>query len=220
MVSPNRLVSPSKMIDSLFGEKKKSPTKRTKSSVDAQILCEMFDSKAYNATSRGNGITSTGLSKGLTYLGRYTFLGLPNGAEFNKTTPRFTIDSNIAYQAERSFILLNNVNATDVPMNELENFIFESSLILRPYIKGEFMCGDFAARLHNNAEAHGIRCGFVVVSDVKGNSHAINVFCGINSNGSKTIVFVDMTYKTHTVMNETEFKKKEVKKLVTMSLFL
>jgi hypothetical protein len=225
------MTSTSKMISSLT--KRMSPTnvvsQRTKSSEnkresDAELLRRMFDSNAYSTDTKGNGVSRSGEKKGMTYLGHYCFAGVGDSGigsvDFHKVTPRFVIDSTADYESERSMLLLNNVNAKDVSVDELKDFIQKSSLALRPYEKTKFICGDFAARLHNKAEASGIRCGYVVITGVNGDAHAFNVFCGINKNGTRSVVFADMTDKKQPFVSYAEFKRVDSKRIIRMHILV
>jgi len=51
------------------------------------------------------------------------------------------------------------------------------------------MCGDFAERLHNNAELAGIRCGYVDVELADGTNHACNAF----QTTDRGLIYVDVT---------------------------
>jgi hypothetical protein len=198
--------------------------KSARTNKDAELLYRMFNSNAYSTDTKGNGLLRSGEKKGMTYLGKYTFAGVGDsgigGVEFYKLAPRFVLDSAADYESERSMLLLNNVNAKDVSVDELKDFIQKSSLVLRPYEKTKFICGDFAARLHNKAEASGIRCGYVVISSVNGSAHAFNVFCGINKNGTRSVVFADMTSKKQPYVSYAEFKRVDSKRILDMHVLV
>jgi hypothetical protein len=80
--------------------------------------------------------------------------------------------------------LVNSFQAGNVSYAELLKFISEDSTDQIQYIargaSGEltpFVCSDFAEMVHNNAEAAGIRAGYVSLDWVDGSiGHAMNVF--------------------------------------------
>jgi len=85
--------------------------------------------------------------------------------------------------------LINYRNATDPSWDELISFLKADNTDKQPYNDLSFVCSDFAEMLHNNAEANGIRAGFVGL-DLKGREpHALNVF----NTTDRGIVFVDCT---------------------------
>jgi len=51
------------------------------------------------------------------------------------------------------------------------------------------MCGDFAERLHNNAEMAGIRCAYVSVEFAEGLGHACNAF----QTTDRGLIYIDCT---------------------------
>jgi hypothetical protein len=77
-------------------------------------------------------------------------------------------------------VLYNNASAHDPTWVELKAFLLSDKTDEILYVDGEFVCGDFAETLHNNAEASGIRGAFVIIwwvgSDASGFGHAINAF--------------------------------------------
>jgi hypothetical protein len=89
--------------------------------------------------------------------------------------------------------LINNKDATNPTFEELLLFIFEDDTNTLPYIKDgpeAFVCSDFAERLHNNAEAAGIKAGWVSIDYADGSiGHAINVF----ETTDMGLVFIDCT---------------------------
>ena len=90
---------------------------------------------------------------------------------------------------EHRIYLQNNPHALDVSYDELINFVKSDETDLIPYTD-TFVCADFAERLHNNAEANGIRSAWVAVEflgDVEG--HALNAF----STTDKGLIYIDNT---------------------------
>lgn len=53
--------------------------------------------------------------------------------------------------------------ATNVSYDELLRFLANDTTVVADYDYPNHTCGDFAVQLHDNAEAHGIRSGFVAV---------------------------------------------------------
>jgi hypothetical protein len=86
------------------------------------------------------------------------------------------------YKLSHRVEFINNPNAKDPSWKKLDHFLSTNVLwniekdVYKLY---EFMCGDHALTLHNNAEAAGIHCGVVYI-DTKGNGsrsgHALTVF--------------------------------------------
>ena len=85
------------------------------------------------------------------------------------------------YKRSHYMEYINNPNAKDPTWKKLDKFLSTNvtwnQITKKVYRSGEFMCGDFALALHNNAEAAGIKCGCVGIA-VKGRScgHEINIF--------------------------------------------
>ena len=73
--------------------------------------------------------------------------------------------------------LINHRDATKPAFRELREFIEEDKTNEFTYSEVSYVCGDYAERVHNNAEAQGIKAGVVIVSfknDI--DLHALNVF--------------------------------------------
>lgn len=87
--------------------------------------------------------------------------------------------------------LVNYKNATDPAWTELISFLKRDDTDALPYINGSFVCADFAERLHNNAEAGGIKAAFVGVVFVpdEERGHALNAF----NTTDRGLVYVDCT---------------------------
>lgn len=93
--------------------------------------------------------------------------------------------------------LINNSEAEDVSYAELLDFIRQDTTDRIPYVErgsasGEkpFVCSDFAEAVHNNAEAAGIRAGYLSIDWEDGSiGHAINVF----ETTDMGIVYIDCT---------------------------
>jgi len=85
----------------------------------------------------------------------------------------------------------NQQNAHNPTMAELKAFLNEDQTERYVYSKPSFVCADFAAIVHDNAEAKGIRCAFVAI-DGTGSSHALDAFQTTDDG----LVFVDDTGTT------------------------
>ncbi len=90
----------------------------------------------------------------------------------------------------RPIQLRNNEDAVDVSWAALLQFILEDDTDEVAYVEDLMMCGSFAERLHNNAEAQGIRCAWVSVDFVGEDcGHALNAFVTTD----RGLVFIDST---------------------------
>jgi hypothetical protein len=70
----------------------------------------------------------------------------------------------LPYKSESGQIKLTNQSNTHNPTwGELRIFLANDTTDKIPYAEGSFTCGDFAKRLHDNAEKTGIRCGVVAI---------------------------------------------------------
>ena len=86
--------------------------------------------------------------------------------------------------------LLNSTTAHDPEsLEQIYNFLRRDRTDELPYEPGRFVCADFAERLHNQAEAAGLRCAYVTLDFASGEMHASNAFRLRNG----TMVFVDCT---------------------------
>jgi hypothetical protein len=93
-------------------------------------------------------------------------------------------------EAHGQQIKLTNQPYTHNPTwDELKTFLLKDDTVKLPYVEGEFTCGDFAVRLHDNAELAGIRAGVVAIEFQQGPGHAANVFYTTD----KGIVYIDVT---------------------------
>ena len=97
-----------------------------------------------------------------------------------------TVSVNISFKGhnivggnDRPIVLLNNKEAVDVTWEYLKQFLLDDQTDKFLYDDGYFTCGDFAEKLHNNAEKAGIKAAFVCL-DFSGGSavidHAVNAF--------------------------------------------
>ena len=85
--------------------------------------------------------------------------------------------------------LVNNPDASDVGFTQLKSFLLQDDTDDEPYVLGVRTCGNFAEKLHNNAEEAGIRAAFVALhfSDKPESPHALNAF----QTTDKGLVYVD-----------------------------
>jgi len=85
--------------------------------------------------------------------------------------------------------LVHNTYATDKTYNEVINFILQDPTDKKPYIDDVYTCGDYAENVQNNAEAAGIKCGYVCIDFEDGYGHACNYF----DTTDKGRVYIDCT---------------------------
>lgn len=89
-----------------------------------------------------------------------------------------------------NIVLRNNDDAKDPTYNELVDFILRDNTDKRTYSPGSFVCADFAETVHNNAEAQGIKAGWVTIDFVEDSrGHVCNVF----NTTDRGLVFIDCT---------------------------
>jgi hypothetical protein len=84
--------------------------------------------------------------------------------------------------------LQENPQAVDVSWEQVKEFIMNDDTNSHTYIPGSFVCADFAALLHNRAEAAGIKTAYVSVDFTEGPGHALDAF-----NTDKGLVYIDCT---------------------------
>jgi hypothetical protein len=96
--------------------------------------------------------------------------------------------------------LKNNPQAVNVSYKDLLDFVRQDPTDFLPYVERNnpggqipFVCSDFAEMLHNNAEAAGIRAGYVSIDWVGGDiGHAVDAF----ETTDQGLVFIDCTGKS------------------------
>lgn len=86
-------------------------------------------------------------------------------------------------------ILLNNEVAIDPTWEQLKVFLGMDETDRDLYLVGSQMCGYFAEKLHNSAEATGIKCALVALNLGNGNYHTLNAFKTTDSG----LIFIDST---------------------------
>jgi len=86
--------------------------------------------------------------------------------------------------------LVNNSESRDVSFAELKSFILSDDTDEGVYIEGVNMCGEFAEKLHNNAEKNGINAAFVAIHfEDEDIGHALNAF----NTTDLGLVYIDCT---------------------------
>jgi hypothetical protein len=91
---------------------------------------------------------------------------------------------------DKPVVLINKRTAINPTWDQLKSFLLTDTTDENDYLPGIRVCAEFAAELHNNAEAAGIKAAWVSI-DFEGDSkgHALNAFnttdCGL--------VFIDCT---------------------------
>ncbi len=78
-------------------------------------------------------------------------------------TPTYSVSIPISNATGATVVLVNYKNATDLTYDQLMNFLKADKTITNRYSYPNFTCADFSRTLHDNAEASGIRCGFVAI---------------------------------------------------------
>jgi hypothetical protein len=82
----------------------------------------------------------------------------------------------------------NSPAAGNVTYDELIRFILNDSTDQVPYGNDSYICIDYAAAVHDNAERLNISAG-LVTCDVNGSMHALNVF----NTTDRGLVYIDCT---------------------------
>jgi hypothetical protein len=86
--------------------------------------------------------------------------------------------------------LVNNPAAVDPTLNHLAIFLWQDKTEDDPYVESEWVCIDFAEKLHNNAEQNGIKAALVTMKFQNERiGHAINAFQTTDSG----LVYIDCT---------------------------
>jgi hypothetical protein len=106
----------------------------------------------------------------------------------------FTEEGNIECGGDGEAIILDdNPEAIDPTYDELVEFIKKDLTDKKDYIEygpNAYVCSDFAEEVHNNAEAAGIRAGWVAVTfEGTDEGHALNAFETID----RGLVYIDCT---------------------------
>jgi len=85
--------------------------------------------------------------------------------------------------------LSENAQASDVSWQQVKEFVMNDDTNAHLYITDSFVCADFAALLHNRAEAAGIKTAYVSIEFAEGPAHALNAF----NTTDRGLVYVDCT---------------------------
>jgi len=85
--------------------------------------------------------------------------------------------------------LSENPQAADVSWEQVKDFVLSDDTNSHTYIPDSFVCADFAALLHNRAEAAGIKTAYVSVDFAEGPAHALNAF----NTTDRGLVYIDCT---------------------------
>lgn len=85
--------------------------------------------------------------------------------------------------------LQENPQAADVSWEQVKEFVIQDDTNEHPYIANSFTLADFAAQLHNRAEAAGIKTAFVSVEFAEGPARALNAF----NTTDRGLVYIDCT---------------------------
>ena len=86
--------------------------------------------------------------------------------------------------------LVNNENAVNPTWQELVAFLQEDDTDQYRYYDEVMICGDFAEKLHNNAESYGIKAAFITIMFVGEEvGHAVNAF----DTADLGIIYIDCT---------------------------
>jgi hypothetical protein len=98
------------------------------------------------------------------------------------------------FTAAGDLYISNNPCAQDPTYSQLISFLQNDTTDQIPYTPNEFVCGEYAVLIHDNAESQGIRAGVVNIrfqNETVG--HAINVF-NTTDNGT---IYIDCTNAGH-----------------------
>lgn len=85
--------------------------------------------------------------------------------------------------------LQENPQAVDVTWEQVKEFVMNDDTNSHTYIPGSFVCADFAALLHNRAEASGIKTAYISVDFTVGPGHALDAF----NTTDRGMVYIDCT---------------------------
>ncbi len=139
-----------------------------------------------------------------------------------KNTENVYIGGAILVGADGHYITLkNNPDATNHSWEQLKTFLLRDKTDSILYDFDTFVCADFAERLHNNAEAEGIRAAFVSIwlgpcsYFPTSGGHALNAF----ETSDKGLVFIDCTGFISGVNADKTVDIKVGKDYIPMSIF-
>lgn len=121
----------------------------------------------------------------------YVVLGIPIELQprFGGASYMFGIMGN-----NERMIITNNPKATPTSWKGLQEFLKDDDTDSIPYVKGEFICSNYAKMVHDNAERQGIECGvatsIVEYDDGEYTLHSWNVF---PIKGRSNPIYIDCT---------------------------
>jgi hypothetical protein len=119
------------------------------------------------------------------------FNSIISSAEKHQTGEVILSDGSRAVNGSQNFVtLINNPNAINPTYQQLMDFLKRNDTDAIPYTS-TFVCADFANKLYNEAESHGIRAAFIVLG---GLDHAINAF----KTEDRGLIYIDFTGKDPT----------------------
>lgn len=91
---------------------------------------------------------------------------------------------------DKPVVLINNGDAVDPTWDQLKDFLLVDPTDENDYLPGIRVCAEFAAELHNNAEAAGIKAAWVSLDfEDDSSGHALNAF----NTTDYGLVFIDCT---------------------------
>jgi len=79
---------------------------------------------------------------------------------------------------------------------EMKDFLAQDKTDAKTYIKGEYVCSDFATDVNNNAEAKGIRCAIVELRYSGDFAHAIVAFEATD----KGLIFIEPQFDSEVIV--------------------
>jgi hypothetical protein len=96
---------------------------------------------------------------------------------------------NVVRSNGQPLMLNENPQAQDPTWEQLKNFVVDDDTDCHQYMEGSFVCTEFAAMLHDRAEAARIRAAYVSVDFLGEPGHALNAF----QTTDRGLVYIDCT---------------------------
>ena len=72
--------------------------------------------------------------------------------------------------------IVSGITVQNPTYQQMENFLAQDKTDTKQYLKGQYVCSDYATEVNNNAEAQGIRCAVVELRYPDDMAHAIIAF--------------------------------------------
>jgi hypothetical protein len=140
----------------------------------------------------------------------------------------------------RELRLINNLHARNPTLEAVLEFLKRDKTDLMLYVDDNFVCADFTAKIHNNAERQGLRCGYARVCCYDGSTHACNVWnttdagliytdstgleyfeqnYNIDCNDSIAIIRRDQDYECYSIVDDRMFKFDKIVKIEKVIAF-